>query len=100
MSEGKSGGTALSHFKLTAIFEYDRMIYSYLRLIVMRNLPLSLIEDREFGSVSRYEQPTSRRIFVEVIFALVELVKKRIAHGMPNVSGALMYDGWSDTGTH
>lgn len=41
-----------------------------------------------------------RRTVVEVLFSLCEIVEERISKDMEKMFGALMYDGWSDTGKY
>ncbi len=78
----------------------DKAIYAYIRLIVMKSLPTTIVEDQEFRNLSRFNVAITRRTIVSVIFALVELVERRVASELKRTKGAVNYDGWSDTGTH
>ena len=98
--QARSGGTILGHFSVQTLSELDSAMYSYIRLITMCNLPVSIVEDSIFRSVSRFEARLKRSSIVEVMFKLVELVEKRIAEELVSTIGAIMYDGWSSCSTH
>ena len=68
------GGTILSHFNVSALSEYVRAIYSYMRLIVLRILALSLVEKVNLRSISRFNIRIARDTLSEVMFSLCELV--------------------------
>ena len=50
----KYGSTIRVFFNIRAVFEYDRAVSMYLKLIVSKKLPLSIIEAKEFRAVSKY----------------------------------------------
>lgn len=74
-----SGGTILPHFNVEALCEADCATFYYIRLIFMFNLPISIVENGIFRSISRFGVYMKRRTIVEFMFALCELVEERIA---------------------
>ena len=72
----------------------------WLRLTVMKNVPVSAIEDDLYRSFCRYDERFGRSYFKEVMFNLVELVEERISIEMKRTKGAILHDGWSCSGTH
>jgi len=94
------GGTIRSHFNAFALSEYEQAMHGYLRLIVMKNLPLASIEDAEFRAFSKFKEHIGHHTLQAVIFKLVELVESRIAKEIENTKGAVMYDGWTSNNTH
>lgn len=48
------GGTIRSHFESKSLSEYDKTLHGYLRMIVMKSLPLYYIEDSEVRGFSRF----------------------------------------------
>ena len=75
-------------------------MFSYLEVIICRILPISLLEDKLFPDFSKFEERISRKALKKVMFALVELVEGRISAEMRQTKGAIMHDGWSDSGAH
>ncbi len=98
--QAKAGGMILSHFNVDAMFELDNAIYSYIRLIVLCNMPVDIIENSVFRSVSRFEAHIRRRTLVNVMLSLVELVEEKIAIERAGSTGAVMFDGWTNFSTH
>ncbi len=94
------GRTISSHFDATALSAVDKALYSYIRLINIRSMPISIVECPEFRSFSRQNVHIKRATIIEVIFFLVELVEERISVELSRTKRAVMYDGWSETGTH
>lgn len=44
----KKGGTLLSHFSNNSLNEQQLAMHGYIRLLVMKNLPLTMVEDDNF----------------------------------------------------
>lgn len=85
---------------MQALSDEDNALYLYIRLNFMCNLPISIVENNIFCSVSRFQCLFKRTTIVEVMFALVERVEKKIAAEMSGTIGVLMYDGGSSSSTH
>lgn len=96
----KKGGTILHHFQRNALSEYDRSMYRYIRLIVMKNTAVSIVEDEDYRQFAEFKVPIGAKTIVSVIFKLVALVEQCIGDEMEGSRGALMYDGWSCADTH
>ena len=54
----------------------------YLRLIVLKNLPVSIVEDPEFRSFHKHNKAISKKALKEVVFKLVDIVDKRLGSEM------------------
>lgn len=94
------GGSILSHFSIRALTEMDKAVFGYLRLIVMRSLPVTIVEDEEYRRFTKHGQKISYRMIVSVILRLVELVEKRVSIELQGTQGAVMFDGWVGNSTH
>lgn len=68
----KTGGTFFSHFISNSLPEYYKSVHAYLRLIIMKNLPLNFVEDREVRKYSRFGVRPCPKTINYVIFKLVE----------------------------
>jgi len=80
--------------------EREKAMYAYIRLIVLQSLPISIVEQKEFRELGRFNIVFSRKTITTVILALVQIVEKRIAAELNGTKGAIMYDGWTRSGTH
>ena len=96
----KEGGTILSYFAASTVSVFDKQVYAYLKLVINKHLPLSIIESQEFRNVSKYSVSMSIERFTNIIFALVELVEKKIGNEMQDTKGAILFDGWSTNDMH
>lgn len=96
----RQGGTLRSHFVSNALSEYDRILFSNLRVIVMKSFPISLIEDKEFPQFSGSHVHIFESKFRNVIFKLVELVEQRIYEELISTKGSVLYDGWTFNESH
>ena len=69
---------------------------------VEKKLPLSAMGDPMYRSFSKYQEHTFSSNFIDkVLYALVELIEKKIALEIKKAKrGALLQDGWSQTATH
>ena len=94
-----SGASIRSHFTTRTTSDYEKAIYGYLRLVVMKSLPLSIIEDAEFRSFAKYNSKISYRTLSNVLLRLVSLVKKKISYEMKSTRGAIIFDGWTGNDT-
>ena len=81
--------------------DYDHAMHDWIKLIVNKCLPLSIVEDETFRAFSKHEVPISRKQMKKVIFKLVELVEKQIGAEMKDAGiGALMHDAWTKDSIH
>ena len=78
----------------------NKCMYSYLRMVVLKSLPLSIIEDKEFRTFSKYDISFSRKAVKSVIFKLYEIVEHKIKKEIASTKGAIMYDAWTKNQTH
>ena len=68
--------------------------YDYLRLIVLKNLPVSIVADPEYRRFHRYNEIMSTRTFKEIIFKVVEIVDGRLGEEMKKAGrGSILHDG-------
>ena len=73
----------------------------YLRLIVLKNLPVSIVEDPEFRSFHKYNETISKKALKEVVFKLVDIVDKKLGSEMKQAGrGSILHDGWTCAGVH
>lgn len=96
----KNGGSIYSHFASLSASPYEKSMYAYLRLVIIKNMPLSMVENEELRKFSRHQPKIGRKTLVDVIFALVSLVEKAIGIELSSTQGALLFDGWSINDTH
>lgn len=68
-------------------------MHDYIRLIVMKNLPMSNVADKEFLRLSKHAVLISKIKICEVIQQIVELVEKRIALKRKGTKDSVMYYG-------
>ena len=99
-AQRRVGGTISAHLDTTALSAIDKALYSYIRLITIRSMPIFIVECSEFGSFCRHNVHRKGATIIEVMFSLVELVEERISIELSRTKEAVMYVGWSDTGTH
>ena len=78
----------------------EKTMYSYLKLIVLKSLPLSIIEDSTLQDFSNYSERFSVKTLKETIFKLVKLVEENVTNEKKTTKGSLMFDGWSECGIH
>ncbi len=55
------------------------MLHAYLRLIVLNDLPLSIVECTSLHSLSKFSEVICCRQLIDVIVEFVTLVEKRIS---------------------
>eukprot|EP00171_Calliarthron_tuberculosum_P002904 IDg2904t1 len=98
-----TGETVISNYfpSTDTVNKREQAKYAYLQLVVLRNEPLSIVEDRIYRDFSMYEdQRISRKTPREVMFSLFEIVENRISAEMRVTKGAILHDGWTDSGVH
>lgn len=78
----------------------ENAMHAYITLIVMKYLPLSIVEDKSFRDFAKYDIHFNRSTVRKVLLALVKIVEERISEDLRCSKGAIMYDGWSRGGTH
>ena len=77
----------------------DVGIYNFIKMIVKKNLPLSVVEDPNYTQVFKHSFKYSRALIRDIIFHLVPMVKKAILMEMKEAGyKAVMHDGWSKFG--
>lgn len=78
-----------------------KAIYAYLLLIIMHNMPLSIVEMQNVRNFSKYTEKFSRATLRKVILKLTELVEQRISRELKAAHvGTILHDGWSYGGVH
>lgn len=90
----------LSHFQVNALSDYYKAMFAYLRLIALKGLPVSIVEEAEFRSESRYCQEICQKTMTRVILKQVELVEHLMSSGMRDTRCAIICDGWSANNMH
>lgn len=80
--------------------EREQAIFSFIQLIVLKNVPISAVEDNLYRSFCKYDVDLSRQTLKNVMFNLVELVENKITCEMTSTKGSIMHDGWTHAGTH
>jgi len=80
--------------------ERERAMLSYLKFVVLGNAPLYSVADEVYRDFSKYKSGFSRRYFNSVMYALVELVEKKITSEMRFTRGSIQHDGWTLGSTH
>ena len=76
-------------------------VNDFIRLVVLKSLPVSIVEDQEFRSFHRYNENISRKLLKEVIFKLVELVDDNLRKELKLCGkGSILHDGWTCAGVH
>jgi hypothetical protein len=95
------GGTVVSHFRVKAATDMEKLLFDLIRLVVELNLPLSTAEEPLMRSFSKHDVKIGTKTLRETIFKLVELVELRIKEELKSAPGGqIMYDGWTRNATH
>lgn len=95
-----SGGNIRQHFQDGSLSEYEQAVFHFIRLIVMSRYPLSCVKDPELRAISRFACVVDTKTIRSVIVALVMLVEDRIKATLRGKKGALLFDGWTENGSH
>lgn len=88
----RRGGTIMQFVDVQSLNQRQLSMYAWIRLIVMKSLPFSTIEDEEYRSALGKEYNFAIKTLKRVMFHLVEIVEERIKEVLPDV-GALLSDG-------
>ena len=96
----EKGGTIDAHFDTSSTSAYDTAMHDYIELIVLKNQPLNIVEDKIFRNFSKHDVAISRTKLFELILKLVECVEDQIAEEIKKTKGAIIYDGWTHHGMH
>eukprot|EP00171_Calliarthron_tuberculosum_P000207 IDg207t1 len=78
----------------------EKAMHDYIRFAVEACVPIRTFEKNSFRSVSKYPYKFSCKTIREVMLKTAEIVEKSIGEEMRKTKGAIMYDGWSHSGTH
>ena len=79
----------------------ELVAYDYLHLIVLKNLPVSIVADPEYRRFHRYNEIMSTQTFKEIVFKVVDIVDGRLGEEMKKAGrGSILHDGWTCTGVH
>lgn len=104
MKERASG----NHLKIASLYtKYDYRLLAWITPIVNKNLPLNIVEDKDYRLQSKHydagdhKTHFSIKLVSQVIFQLVELVEEMMAKEMAEAKcGAILHDGWSGNVLH
>ena len=91
----KHGGNIRGFLNISALSEYGRAIYTYLKLIVSKNFPYQSLKPNNFEQYPNIHALPTYLPFVPVIFQSTEMVGRRIKHELRSTKGAVNFDGWS-----
>ena len=81
--------------------EKDIEIKKWLRIIILKNNPISIIQDTIYSDFAGFKYNTSIGVVRNIIFKMTELVEERIMAELKNTTyGAIMHDGWFRCGVH
>ena len=89
-----------SHFTARTTSDYEKAIDGYQRLVVMKSLLLSIIEDAEFRSFAKYNSKISYRTLLNALLRLVSIVETKILYQVKSTGGVIMFDGWTRNESH
>lgn len=94
------GGEIALHFQKSSLSEYEKAVYHYIRLIVLRRYPISCVIDPELRAISKFTSVLDTKTIRAVLISLVLLVEDRMKEALEGKKGALLFDGWTENGTH
>jgi hypothetical protein len=101
MKAESSQGQVREYFNYAAASPIDHAVYNWIKLIVMKSLPLGIVEDPLYRQFSSSSVHVSTNTIKETIFALVELVEQKIALELHQARcGAIMHDAWIKMSVH
>ena len=90
----RSGGKIRSHLRVSTSTEYEKACHSYLKLVLSRSMPLTLLELHDFRSISLFNEVIRCRRLVVIIFKLIKLLEHLVTLELQDTKGALIYDDW------
>lgn len=98
----KGQGDLADYFRTAAgLTQENEAMHDYIRLIVMKNLPITTVEDEFYRSFSKWPFEFGVKRVRRVMFALTEIVENKIGDEMVKARfGAIMHDGWTKGGVH
>ena len=96
----ESGGPIAQHFQKCGLSDYEKAVYHYIRLIVLRGYPLTCVVDPELRALSKFTSKLDTKTIRGVLMSMVQLVEDRIKEALDGKKGALLFDGWTENGTH
>ena len=74
-------------------------VYSWMELVVMENLPFTIVESTWMRSNVKFKATITRHSIADAVEATYEVVRKKVQEMLPPKFG-LMFDGWSENGVH
>ena len=83
----------LNFSKCETVNNREKVMYAYIRLVFLRNLRLSIVEDPIYREFSKFDERISRGTLKKVLLTLVELVEGKISQEMRQAKGMIMHDG-------
>ena len=95
-----SDGSVKSYFSPNTIPEYDRTVYLYLRLIIIRHLSVTIVDDKDNRQFARNSVPIVYKNMISVIPKFLKMVVERIVSELKSTVGAILFEGWSSNSTH
>ncbi len=75
-------------------------MYMYLKLVIVRNIPMYSVESELLREFDEYQERFGRQYFPDVMHSLVQVVESKITKKMKMTCGAILHDGWTNSGTH
>ncbi len=67
-------------------------MYTYIRLVVLRNRPSSIVRDPIYRDFSKYDEKFFPRRLKKVLFTLAELVERKISQEVSTTKGTILQD--------
>lgn len=84
----KNGGSILSDFSIETLTEYGKAVFSFVKLIVQDNFPLSIPENNRLRRFEAFYIPLSRKSVVDVLLYLLALDEELFGFSMKITKGA------------
>ena len=76
------------------VSEKDIEIKKWFRMIILKNNPISIVQDKIYRDLSGFKYKTSIGFIRKIIFKMMELVEERIIAELKTTTrGAIMHDG-------
>ena len=98
-ARNQHGGSIMQFVNVQSLNQRQLCMYAWIRLIVLKSLPLSTIEDEEYRSALGKEYNFAIKTLKRVLFHLVVIVEENISKVLPE-KGALLSDGWTQNTYH
>lgn len=98
---GESPANIRSALNWAAGFDAEtNAAFDWLRMIVMKNWPVTCVEDTDYRAVFKHTHRFSYKRICMVLFLLGEIVEEKITEQLKNAHAVCMYDGVTRSGTH